>query len=165
MTTQEELYDKYLKKKANRRYSADARFYTVFRVGEKFKNNSSANKITIDGLAKFSRHNNRKGKIPNADPAKKHLNKILIGSENVEEDVKMYLEGVKIRNNSVIAREIILSAGNGFYNRLSDKDRERWLDINIEFLKDSFGDNCVYAVLHLDERFVPSYGNICRIML
>lgn len=151
MTTQDELYDKYLKKKANRRYSSDARFFTVFRVGEKFKNDPNADSISIDGLAKFERHNNRKGKVPNADPKKKHLNQIIIGNENVEEIVKMYLEGVKIRDNSVIAREIILSAGNGFWERLSDTDRQRWIDTNMKFLKDNFGDNCVYAVLHMDE--------------
>lgn len=151
MATQDELYDKYLQKKANRRYSVGKQYFTVFRVGDKFKNNSQENNITIEGLAKFDRHSNRKSKVLNADPEKKNLNRIIIGSENVTEDVMMYLEGVKIRDNSVVAREIILSAGNGFWEKLSDKDRERWIDTNYQFLKDNFGDNCVYAILHLDE--------------
>ena len=142
------MQDDYLQKKANKRYSVGKQYYTVFRVGDKFKNNSE-NSITVEGLAKFDRHSNRKGKVENADPTKKHLNKILIGGENVTEDVMMYLEGVKIGKNSVIAREIILSAGNGFWDRLSDTDRDRWVQANYDFLKKHFGDNCVYAILHL----------------
>lgn len=162
---QDELYDKYLKKKANRRYSVGKQYFTVFRVGDKLKNNSAADNITIDGLAKFDRHSNRKGKVTNADPEKKHLNRIIIGSENVEEDVKMYLEGVKIRDNSVVAREIILSAGNGFWEKLSDKDRERWIETNYNFLKKHFGDNCVYAVLHLDETTPHIHALIVPVMV
>lgn len=164
MTTQEEFYDKYLKKKANRRYGVGKQYYTVFRVGDKFKNNFNSDNITIDGLAKFDRHSNRKGKVANADPEKKHLNRIIIGSENVEEDVKMYLEGVKIRDNSVVAREIILSGGNGFWERLSDFDRKRWIETNYNFLKKYFDDNCVYAVLHLDETTPHIHALIVPVM-
>lgn len=140
-----------LHKKANKKYFSDYKFYTVFRVGDKFKNLSTADTITIDGLAKFDRHSNRKGKVINADPSKKHLNKILIGSRNLEEDAMMYLEGVKINKNSVVAREIILSAGHGFWNKLSDKDRDKWVQSNYNFIQKYFGENCVYAVLHMDE--------------
>ena len=140
------LYDK-----VNKRYTTDARFFTVFRVGDKFKHNHTSDNLTVDGLAKFDKHNNRKGSVVNADPNKSHLNKIIIGSENVTEDVTMYLEGVKIGKNSVIARELILSGGNGFWNKLSDVDRERWISVNYKFLKDNFGDNCVYAIAHFDE--------------
>lgn len=162
MTRRKQLQEEYLAekdrreteklyKKANRKYNSDVRFFTVFRVGDKFKNVYNEDTITIAELSKFDRHSNRKGKVPNANPELKHLNQILIGNENVEETVKMYLEGVKIRNNSVVAREIILSAGRGFWEKLSDEDRERWKETNIKFLKDNFGDNCVYAVLHMDE--------------
>lgn len=164
MTTQDELYDKYLKKKANRRYGVGKQYYTVFRVGDKFKNISNADNITVDGLAKFDRHSNRKGKVVNADPEKKSLNRIIIGSHNVEEDMKMYLEGVKIRDNSVVAREIVLSAGNGFWERLSDLDRERWIKTNYNFLKKYFGDNCVYAVLHMDETTPHIHALIVPVM-
>lgn len=155
MTTQDELYDKYLLKKANRRYSVGKQYFTVFRVGDKFKNNPDVANVTIEGLEKFDRHSNRKAKVLNADPTKKELNKILIGSENVTEDVMMYLEGVKIYKDSVIARELILSAGNGFWERLSDNDRQKWIDANYQFLKKYFGDNCVYAILHMDKMFCP----------
>jgi len=69
----------------------------------------------------------------------------------MEEDVLAYLEGVKKRSNSVLAREVILSGGNGFWNRMLPQDQEKWIQQNIKFLKDNFGDNCVHAVLHLDE--------------
>ena len=153
MTTQEEYYEEYLRKKYNKRYSAGRRYFTVFRVGDKFKNDPTADVLTIEGLKKFDIHSNRKKEVQNADPKKKHLNRILIGSKNVEEDVKMYLEGVKIpRKDSVVAREIILSAGNGFTDNMLPQDIERWLDANVKFIKDNFGDNCVYAVAHFDEQ-------------
>lgn len=182
-----------LYKKVNKRYITDARFFTVFRV-DKFKykmideiisskdivlkldrnnlkgdnqcatNSYFTNNAYIDGLAKFQRHNNRQGRIENADAKKKHLNRIVIGSENVIEDVKMYLEGVKIHKNSVVAREIVLSAGNGFWNRLSDQDRERWIKCNVDFLKKYFGDNCVYSILHLDETTPHLHALIVPVM-
>ena len=164
MTKQTEDFDKYLKKKVNKRYSVGKQYYTVFRVGDKFKNNNGEDSITVNGLAKFDRHSNRKGKVENADPTKKHLNKVIIGSENVTEDVMMYLEGVKIGKNSVIAREIILSGGNGFWDRLSNEDRERWIQANYDFLKTNFGDNCVYAVLHLDETTPHIHALIVPVM-
>jgi len=143
--------DENIYKKANRRYSAGKSYFTVFRVGDKFKHNPYETNLNIQNLRRFQFHSNREGNTPNADPNKKHLNQVLIGSENVTEDVYAYLEGVKIHKNSVIAREIILSAGNGFWDNLSDYDREKWINANYKFLKDNFGDNCVYAVLHMDE--------------
>lgn len=140
-------------KKANSNQLAlgGKRYFTVFRVGEKMKNNPYTDIITIDGLKKFQFHNNRQGKIPNVDNERKHLNKILIGTTEVEKDVLAYLEGVKIRDNSVVAREIILSAGNGFWDRMTPQAQQLWVDTNVKFLKDEFGDNCVYAILHMDE--------------
>ena len=158
------MQDDYLQKKANKRYSVGKQYYTVFRVGDKFKNSSEVDSITVNGLNKFDRHSNRKCNVPRADPTKKHLNKIIIGSENVTEDVMMYLEGVKIGKNSVIAREIILSGGYGFWDRLSDEDRDRWIQANYDFLKKNFGDNCVYAVLHLDETTPHFHALIVPVM-
>ena len=105
----------------------------------------------MEGLKGLERHNNRIGDTKYADKSRSHLNRILIGTEKMEEDVLMYLEGVKKRANSVIAREVILSGGNGFWDRMLPKDQEAWVQQNIKFLKDNFGDNCVHAILHLDE--------------
>lgn len=143
----------YLLDKYNKRYSAyeGKLYFTVFRIGYKFKNNPNASNMTIEGLRGFQRHNNREGKLDNVDSKRTKDNMILIGSKNVEKDVIEYLKGVKLRDNSVIARELVLGAGNGFYERMTKLQQKTWIDNNIKFLKESFGDNCVYATLHLDE--------------
>lgn len=173
--SREEKEADYIKNKFNKRYNVDKQFYTVFRIGDKFKNEENAETITIDKLGKFVYHSNRtantikddkfKNKIPkNVDISKSHTNRILIGSENIKEDVMMYLEGVKIAKNSVIAREIVLSAGNGFWEKLSVQDKEKWIATNYNFLKKYFGDNCVYAILHLDETTPHIHALIVPVM-
>lgn len=143
----------YLQEKYNKRYSSQSgkMYFTVFRIGEKFKNNPNADNLTIDGLRGYQLHVNRECKVDNCDPIRSKFNQLLIGSKNVEQDVMDYLKGVRLRDNSVIARELILSGGDGFWNRLSEADRQKWIDTNIKFLYDSFGSNCIYACLHADE--------------
>lgn len=150
----------YLDEKYNKRYSAytGKMYFTVFRVGDKFKNKQVTyttknikDTITIDGIKGFEKHNNRTCKVENCDPEKTKLNKILIGDENVSKIVDEYLKGVKLRDNSVIARELVLSGGNGFYKRMTKLQQQTWLNNNIKFLEDNFGANCVYAILHMDE--------------
>lgn len=173
--TKEEKEASYIKNKFNKRYSLGQQFYTVFRVGDKFKGDPNSDTLSIDKLAKFVYHSNRtantikdkkfKEKIPaNVDISRSKLNRILVGSENIKEDVMMYLEGVKIDKNSVIAREIVLSAGHGFWDKLTAEDRERWIETNYNFLKKYYGDNCVYAILHLDETTPHIHALIVPVM-
>lgn len=146
------MQDEYLLKKANKKYSAPGgKFYTVFRVGLKFKHNPNESVFKIEGLKGLEYHNLRRCELKNVDKSKTELNRILIGTEKMQEDIYAYLEGVKIYKNSNIAREIVLSAGNGFWDRMLPEDQEKWIEQNIKFLKDNFGENCVHAVLHLDE--------------
>lgn len=149
---QQQLQDEYLNKKANKSYSSfGGKFFTVFRVGAKFKYNEGESMFKIDGLKGLEFHNLRRCDLKKVDKSKSHLNRILIGTENIQEDVYAYLEGVKKYKNSIIARELILSGGNGFWDRMLTKDQELWIQQNVKFLKDNFGDNCVHAILHLDE--------------
>lgn len=146
------MQDEYLLKKANKRYSTSAgKFFTVFRVGEKFKHNPNESTFKIEGLKGLEFHIHRRCELKNVDKSKSYLNRILIGTEKMQEDIYAYLEGVKIYKNSNIAREIILSGGNGFWNRMLPQEQEKWIQQNIKFLKENFGENCVHAVLHLDE--------------
>lgn len=146
------MQDEYLLKKANKKYSAPGgKFYTVFRVGLKFKHNPNESVFKIEGLKGLEYHNLRRCELKNVDKSKTELNRILIGTEKMQEDIYAYLEGVKIYKNSNIAREIVLSAGNGFWDRMLPQDQEKWIEQNVKFLKDNFGENCVHAVLHLDE--------------
>lgn len=136
----------YLLEKYNKRYSAYSfkqKYFTVFRVGDKIRD--------IESLERLQKHCNRECDIDNVDSSRSHLNRILIGNEDFVKDIKEYLIGVKLRDNSIIARELILSAGKGFYERMPPQQQELWIQQNIKFLKNNFGENCVYAVLHLDE--------------
>ena len=173
--SREEKEVDYIKNEFNKRYSLGNQYYTVFRVGAKFKNEQNSDVVTIDKIGKFIYHSNRTANTikneklrekvpPNVDLSRTHLNRILIGSENIKEDAMMYLEGVKIAKNSVLAREIVMSAGNGFWNKLSAQDKERWISAKYNFLKKYFGDNCVYALLHLDETTPHVHALIIPVM-
>jgi hypothetical protein len=112
-------------------------------VGKKYK--------SIAAVEGFQKHMQREQETPNALTEKTINNRILIGSEHVYEDVKKYLENCKIRSNSVIARDMVFTASKGFFDRLLPEEKEKWIQLNVKWLKEKFGSNCVYAVLHEDE--------------
>lgn len=132
--------DKYNKHVGN---SIEQRYFCVFRVGKKIKN--------LNRIYMFESHMNREMEVVNADPKRKRKNKILIGDKNIYENVKKYIYGIKVRSNANLAVDLVLSAGNGFYYSLPKEEQEIWIQENIRFLKNNFGDNCIYAVLHMDE--------------
>ena len=116
--------------------------YAIFRVGEKkYK--------TIESIAGYQRHMEREQQTPNANPDISNIR--LIGSDFIMADVKEYIEGIKIRKNGVIARDLLLTASPSFFKDLSIEEKEKWVNTNVEFLKKYFGENCVYATLHRDE--------------
>lgn len=119
------------------------RYFCVFRVGKKIKD--------LGQVQSFEKHMQREMNVINADPSQKDKNKILIGDGNVYENVKEYIYGIKIRSNANIAVDLVLSAGNGFYYGMPPQEQEQWIQENIKFIKDNFGDNCLYACLHMDE--------------
>lgn len=125
-----------------------ARYFVVFRIDRKYK--------TLDSIRGFEIHNLRKKEVPNADASKTHLNKILIGSENIVEDVRNHIYGIKLRSNANIAIDMILTVNHKFFENLLPGDLEKWIDCNMEFLKENFGDNVISACLHLDETS-PTY--------
>lgn len=118
-------------------------YFVVFRIDRRYK--------TVDSIKGFEIHNLRKKEVQNANPGKTKLNKILIGSENVVEDVKKYIYGIKIRSNANIAVDMIFTVNHEFFDKLAPNDLQKWIDWNIKFLKDNFGDNCISAILHMDE--------------
>ncbi len=134
------LLEKYNKKVTGARANV---YFCVFRVGKKIKD--------LSQIEMFERHMEREMEVYNADPTKKDKNRILIGDKNITENVKKYTYGIKIRSNANIAMDLVLTAGNGFYNSLPPQERETWIHENIKFLKENFGDNCIYATLHMDE--------------
>lgn len=138
--------------------ASQTRYFCVFRVGKKIKN--------LNQVEMFEKHMEREMNVFNADPNHRDKNRILIGDKNVYENVKKYIYGIKIRSNANLGVDLVLSAGNGFYYNLPKEEQEIWIQENIKFLKENFGDNCVYAVIHMDETtphihalIVPKFWN------
>lgn len=117
--------------------------YCIFRVGEKYK--------TINSIKGFEGHMERTFNTPNANISNRSKNKILIGDKNILENVQEYIQDIKLRKNGVVARDLLLTASPEFFKNRGQEDIDHWIDINIKFLKDNFGDNIRYAVAHLDE--------------
>lgn len=117
--------------------------YVVFRVDRTYK--------TLGAIGGFQGHMTRSFNTPNANPKEVKNNRILIGSKDIKNDVEAYIEGIKLRKNGNIARDILLTASPEFFRERTKEDLNHWIDTNIKFLKEKFGDNCTYAVLHMDE--------------
>ena len=129
-------------KNATFKSNTSSHFYAVFRVGKKYK--------TINSIKFFAKHMEREVEVLNANT--KIKNEILIGDKNIYGNVKEYIKDIKLRSNGVIARELLMTASLDFYKGLMQQDLEQWKVDNIKWLKDNYGDNCVYATLHKDEK-------------
>ena len=124
--------------------------YCIMRVGKKF--------YSLESIEAFEYHMERHGEVENADSTKLYENKILIGDANVYENLKQHIEGIWKRKDSSIAREFLLTASPDFFKGIMKNDFEKWLNINIEWIKNVYGDNCIYACLHLDETTPHIHG-------
>lgn len=124
--------------------AAQTKYFCVFRAGKKYKN--------LGMIKGFEKHMQRDILVPNADPEMKKYNKVIIGNGNVTEIVREYIKDVpKIRTNGNIARDLVLTTGHDFFKNMAPQERDEWIQHNINFLKEQFGDNCVYACVHMDE--------------
>lgn len=111
-------------------------------------------KLNKRALIGSSNHTLRIAKSENVDHKKSNLNRILIGSNNIKNDVFNYIYANRkdtkaIRKDAVYAEEIVLSASPEFFK---NKNLDAWIEHQIEFLKTEYNSNCVSAVLHLDEQ-------------
>ena len=68
--------------------------YCIMRVGQKYYN--------LEAVEGFEYHMERQGQVLNADATKIKENRILIGDENIYENVNQFIKGVKIRKDSCI---------------------------------------------------------------
>ena len=98
----------------------------------------------------------------NIDPARSHLNEVLVGTGDVVDDVRTRLAtvGLEPKAGQVVARELLVTAshayfgGDGHSGRDGDWDQERlaaWKTATVDFLQGEFGANLVTVTLHLDE--------------
>jgi len=114
-------------------------------------------------ISAVNNHNMRLVQEENVDSTKSHLNRILIGSDNIRTDVMGYIKDndIKIRNkDTVIFNEFILTASPEFFFHKDGKKKTRseyksdlddWVKTQIEYLQKGDYGVCVNAVLHLDE--------------
>ena len=114
-------------------------------------------------ITAVNNHNMRLVSEENVDPTKSHLNRILIGSDNIRNDIMGYIKtnDIKIRNkDTVIFNEFILTASPEFFFHKDGKKKTRseyksdlndWVKTQMEYLQKGEYGVCVNAILHLDE--------------
>lgn len=115
-------------------------------------------------LGKVQNHNFRSKLQENIDVDKIKFNQVLLGSNDLKQDINNYIENnnIVVRNKTtVIANEFVLTASPEFFFNNSDgtkktreeykKNLQNWINTQIKYLnKNSYG-VCVNAVLHMDE--------------
>lgn len=117
---------------------------------------------SIAGLKFRENHTYRLRETPNADPAKLHRNKLLLGQQNYSSVAENFLQkyelaGNKIRKDAVLAIEYLLTASPEFFSEGSknvrDERLKKWCEAQVEFIKIEHGEkNILCMYLHLDEK-------------
>lgn len=129
--------------------------YSIFRI-EKRK--------SMDEVRMMGEHNYRHKSVLNADPKKTHLNKCLVGTTFIEQDLLNYYNRLNIdlnsglRKNGVVAVEVLLAFSpswvrnaDGSYKPDAKSKIHQWVNRSISWLKLNFGENVVNGVVHFDE--------------
>ncbi|MGY8897606.1 MAG: MobV family relaxase [Paraglaciecola sp.] len=127
--------------------------YAILRV-EKVKSYAA--------LAAMANHWFRLNPTPNADSRRSHLNKTLIGDNNIVSKIKskLHAHGIKkLRKNGVLALEFVLTFSPEFVfqndkrqYRSDAKERvNQWAKNSLNWAKNEYGANLISAVIHLDE--------------
>lgn len=134
-------------------------------------------KTRVQMSGKFA-HNLRLHDVKNADPEKRHLNRVLYGEDNIKDifqisveeaaqrhkrkELKTYVDraeedkwmiekatGRKVRKDAVLQIEVVLSYSSVAKNNIP---QDEWAEANVQWLKDYFGEeNLISAILHNDE--------------
>lgn len=149
------LYDKYDKRVG---ISAGYKSFAIISVDRNsFKSFKQA--------GAWAKHVERIALTANADPTKSNLNRVLIGDENfsAEDLLKEHLSCVKLRKNAALARSIVLTGSHQFQNKLLPQEKEKWINENVKYLKNKFGEDCIYAVLHEDETSLHIHAMISAV--
>lgn len=105
----------------------------------------------------LNEHLERTMEVPNSNPEKTHLNERIIGSGNLEVDIKARIEenGCNVRKNAVLAVQFVMTASPEFFDKTApdfENKVESFKKLSEEFLKKEFGEkNVVNLTLHMDE--------------
>jgi hypothetical protein len=124
--------------------------YTVLRI-DKLK--------TWGDVGGCGSHNLRQRPTPNADNSRE--NRMLVGAPDADyvEVVRAKIGDQTIRKNAVLAVELVLSASPEYFRPDAPEkggtwdvaSLEPWVEANMAWLDQKYGDRVVSAILHLDE--------------
>lgn len=119
--------------------------YAIIRV-EKLKSRQA--------ITESFRHMCRTKKAPTANPALRHLNKVIIGSMSAKEDFEKKLATVdNIQKNAVLGVEVLMTTSPDWWQTATKEMKTDWLKSSVKYLADTFGkSNITHLQLHLDER-------------
>lgn len=117
--------------------------FCIARCGRKYK--------TIYHIKGFIKHMQRLQETLNSDEEKRDLNRIIVGSEDLYEDTVKYLCDCKQYKTSTVGRELMLTCTPQFFKGMDQDEIYKWVDHNVDWLKEYFHDNLRYVCLHLDE--------------
>lgn len=115
-------------------------------------------------LSKVQNHNMRKRIEENVDPEKSKNNIILLGSNNLKNDINDYISNnnLSVRNKTtIVANEFVLTASPEFFYQNSDGTKKSldeyennlqdWVKTQMKYINNNKYGVAVNAVLHLDE--------------
>jgi len=116
-------------------------------------------KLKAGNVHGSSSHVTRSRETPNADPARQHLNSVLVGDGHRPVDLilgrvaeitseRAAAGGKKLRSDAVLAVEYILTASPEHFSEKSHNEILAWADHSIKFLTEKHGKNVVSATLH-----------------
>lgn len=118
-------------------------------------------KFKMTDVQGIQKHNQRQGISKSnldIDYEKSHENYDLLNDEKLkyESEIKQQIsERVKrkMRANSVVLSEFLVTASPEFMNTLSDEEQKQYFEKSLSFLQERYGkQNTLYAVVHHDEK-------------
>ena len=115
-------------------------------------------KLKGPSVVSSGKHVDRERETPNADPDRRHENRVLVGDGRSLREVvteKIGAHGGKPRRDSVECVEMMFTASHEFFfddeEVLDRKKVSAFSEKTVEFLREKYGDRCVKADLHMDE--------------
>jgi len=118
--------------------------YAVMRLG-KLK--------SLGAVAATGQHNERERETRNADPDRRAENVRLVGSGDLQADVRGRLEDAPPkRKDAIIAIEHVMTASRPFFDEADRATVDHWIECSMGWLRETYGEkNVVAATFHRDE--------------
>lgn len=116
--------------------------------------------LKANDLSKIEKHQNRLNDESHINKDKSLNNKILYGSENLKDDILKISNKYKSHPKASICGEMILTAHHDFFDKYCqgwrdgkiNSNLQKWIDTNVSFLKEKYGEGLACIRLHLDEQ-------------